>query len=306
MLNPRTWLALLVTVALWGSAFAAIRQALHGYSPGQLALLRFAVASLCLAAYAVAKGLRLPPRRDLPLLLVCGALGISVYHVALNYGEVTVEAGAACFIINMSPVFTAALAGLFLGERLRAWGWAGLVVSFLGVALIGLGEGGGLRLEPGVGLILLAALTSSVYIVIQKPLLARYTALEFTAYTIWAGTVLLLVFLPGLPRSLASSPASATLSAVYLGIFPGAVAYVTWTYMLARIPVTRAASLLYVIPVLAVFFAWVWLGEKPSALTFSGGGVVLAGVVLVNTWGRASGTPAAGPRAAVTQVETAN
>ncbi|MCY3024124.1 MAG: DMT family transporter, partial [Planctomycetota bacterium] len=253
MMNARTLIALLATVTLWGSAFPAIRQALHGYSPGQLALLRFAVASLCLAVYAVFKGLRLPPKRDLPLLFVCGALGITVYHVALNHGELTVAAGAACLIINTSPVFTAILARLFLGERLKVWGWAGIGVSFLGVALIGLGEGGGLRLEPGVALILFAALSSSVYFVIQKPLLARYSALEFTAYTIWAGTVLLLVFAPGLTHHIAAAPVSATLSAVYLGIFPAAAAYLTWAYLLARVPVTRAASFLYMVPVLAIF-----------------------------------------------------
>jgi len=291
-MSARTLLALVVTVTLWGSAFTAIRQALHGYPAGELALLRFAVASLCLAAYGLAKGLRLPLWRDLPLLFACGLLGIAVYHVALNQGETTVAAGPACFVINTSPVFAAILARLFLGERLRVWGWAGMAVSFMGVALIAAGEGGGMRLEPGVALILLAALSSAAYFVLQKPLLARYSALELTSYTIWAGTVELLVFVPGLAGRLASAPASATAAAVYLGIFPAAVAYFTWTYLLARFPVARAASLLYTIPVLAAFFAWVWLGERPSALAAIGGVVVLSGVVAVNTLGRISGAQA--------------
>jgi drug/metabolite transporter (DMT)-like permease len=291
-MSARTLLALVVTVTLWGSAFTAIRQALHGYSAGELALLRFAVASLCLAAYGLLAGLRLPRWRDLPMIFACGLLGIAVYHVALNQGETTVAAGPACFVINTSPVFTAILARVFLGERLRAWGWAGIGVSFLGVALIGAGEGGGMRLEPGVALILLSALSSGAYFVMQKPLLGRYGALELTSYTIWAGTALLLVFAPGLAGSLVSAPANATMAAVYLGIFPAAVAYFTWTYLLARLPVTRAVSLLYTVPVLAAFFGWAWLGERPSALTASGGVVALAGVVVVNTLGRVS----AGPR----------
>jgi drug/metabolite transporter (DMT)-like permease len=285
-MSARTLLALIITALLWSSAFAEIRQALHGYPPGELALLRFVVASLCLAIYGLAKRMRLPPWRELPVLFVCGLLGILVYHVALNQGELTVAAGPACFVINTAPVFAALLARVFLGERLRAWGWAGLGVSFSGVALIALGEGGGLRLEPAVALILLSALSSGTYIVLQKPLLARYTALELTCYTIWAGTVLLLIFAPGLPATLARAPASATCAALYLGIFPGAVAYFTWTYLLARFPVTRIVSLLYVQPVLAALFAWAWLGERPSALALSGGGVVLAGVALVNTLGR--------------------
>ncbi|MGD0090693.1 MAG: DMT family transporter [Planctomycetota bacterium] len=285
-LRIRTLLALIITLTFWGSAFPVIRQALHGYPGGELALLRFAIASLCLAAYSLAKGLRPPRWRDLPLLFLCGLLGISVYHVALNCGEETVAAGAACFIINACPVFTAILARVFLGERLRIWGWAGIALSFMGVVLIGLGEGGGVRLEPGAALILLSALSSSVYIILQKPLLQRYSAFQLTAYTIWAGTVLLLVFAPGLAGRIVSAPASATWSVIYLGVFPAALAYFTWTYLLARLPATRAASLLYIVPVITVFLAWAWLGERPTPLTASGGIVVLCGVILVNTLGR--------------------
>ena len=94
----RTALSLAVALLFWSSAFAAIRVGLRGYSPGELALLRFAVASAALAVYALAARLRLPRVRDLPLLLLMGFLGFTVYHVALNMGEVVVEAGGAVSI----------------------------------------------------------------------------------------------------------------------------------------------------------------------------------------------------------------
>jgi drug/metabolite transporter (DMT)-like permease len=281
-LDPRVLAALVITTVFWASAFAGIRAGLDAYGPGQVALFRFLVASAVLAAYAALARMRLPERRDLPAVFLAGLLAFAVYHVALNYGEVTVSAGSASILIATAPVFTALLAVAFLGERLRALGWFGMGVSFLGSAMISLGEGEGLRLDPSAALILLAALSTSIYFVLQKPYLEKYGALAFTTYAIWAGTLLTLVYLPGLLSEVQTAPLGTTLAMVYLGVFPTAIAYVTYAYAFSRLPAARAASFLYVIPVMAYVIAWLWLGEIPTSLSVVGGVVTLAGVLLVN------------------------
>jgi drug/metabolite transporter (DMT)-like permease len=248
-----------------------------------LALLRFLIGSALLVVYAAATRMPPPAWRDVPAVLLGGLLGFFGYHTGLAFGEVTVEAGAASLIISSVPVFTALLAAAFLGERLGPLGWIGTAVSFCGVALISLGEGGNFGIDPGALPILLAAVSESLFFVFQKPYLARYGSLRFTTYAIWAGTLVMLVFVPGLVGAVVEAPPAATLSVVFLGVFPTVVAYLALGYAFARMPASNATSFLYLVPALAFLVAWVWLGEVPTVLSVVGGAVALTGVVVVNT-----------------------
>ncbi len=288
-MEARVLLAIFLTILPWASAFAAIRAGLQDFSPGHLTLLRFLVASGVLLFYAFAVRMPLPEPRDWPRLLGLGFLGITVYHIALNFGQVSVKAGPAALLVAVGPVFVALFSYFFLGERLSGWGWAGIGLAFTGVALIALGNHPGhLAIEPGALLILLAALTTSLYFVFQRSLVRKYNPLFFTAYTIWAGTLPLLLFWPGLPAALRAASPQAFWSGVYLGVVPGALAYLTWNYALSRAPASKVSSFLYLSPVLATLIAYLWLGEVPGRLALVGGGLALAGVMMVNILGRVS------------------
>jgi drug/metabolite transporter (DMT)-like permease len=300
--TSRTVFALVFTLVVWASAFAGIRAGLRAYSPGNLAILRFLIASAVLAIYAAIAHFRRPELRDLPGLVFSGAIGITFYNLAINYGETRVTAGAASMLIASVPIWTALAARVWLHEKLTVIGWSGVVVSFAGIVLIAGGEGGGIHLSPQALIILAAAITSAAYMILQKQYLARYSALEFTAYSIWFGTALMLPFGSGLVSTLRAAPAAATLSVVYLGIFPGALAYVAWAYVMSHGAAGRTSTLLYIIPVLAITIGWMWLGEVPRLLTFAGGAVALAGVCMVNVWGK-SESPSASVGAVPDQLQ---
>ena len=280
--DTKTTIALTVTLLLWASAYAGIRVGLQSFDPFHMALYRFLVASLVLAIYALVSRMRLPDIRDIPLILLSGCVGIAVYHAALNYGEIAVKAGAASFLISLSPIFTALLAAAFLQERLTRKAWIGMVIGFVGTTLIAFGEGGGLHFNAKALFVLLAALSFSVFFIIQKPLLTKYKPFDLTTYSIWAGTLCLLVFLPGFSQALSKAPLQAHLTMIYLGIFPAALAYATWSFFMSKMPVSQAASWLYVTPILSTLVAFLWLGEIPNAFSMAGGIIVLAGLVLVS------------------------
>ncbi|WP_243149774.1 DMT family transporter [Thermaerobacter sp. PB12/4term] len=243
--------------------------------------------------------------RDAGRFVLLGATGIFLYHTGLNWGETRVSAATASLLVATAPALTALMSRFWLGERLAPRGWLGLVLSFAGVALISwaaaqpaaapaepaaavTATGGGsvpsLPAWAGPAAVGVAALGTSAFFVLQRPLSGRYDALTLTSFYTWAGTLLLgAAFGPGLARQVAAgdlAPA-AWLAAVYLGVFPSALAYWCWSAALARAPAARVASLLNLNPLLAVATAWVMLGERPTWAEWLGGAVAVAGVLLV-------------------------
>jgi drug/metabolite transporter (DMT)-like permease len=278
--------AALTAVVLWASTFPGTRYALTAYSPLPLALLRLSFASLLLAAWAVIARVPPPAWRDGPAFLAFGLVGIALSTVTLTLGLVQVSAGAGSFLVGTIPVFSTLLAWALFRERLSRLGWLGIAISFGGIGLIAFGEGRGFRINLGAGWIVASALCQSIYYVGQKPLLRRYSALQLSVYTILCGTALLLPLAGLLAAELPTAPWQATAVSAYLGLFPIGVAFVTWSYALARAKAARVTSALYAMPAIAIALAWVWLGEVPHPVSLLGGATALIGVAVVTFWGR--------------------
>ena len=277
----RTILVALITVTLFASAFVGIRVGLESYSPQSVALLRYITASIFLAIFALFGKIPLPDWRDLPGLAFCGLMGFTIYNIALNMGEIKVPAGTASLVIASAPIFVALLASIFQKDKTNLWFWIGILVSFMGVAFISIEPGEKLGLSASVLLILLAAVSAAVYTVSQKPFLKKYSPFRFVAYAIWTGTILLLPFLPGLLREMQTASLTPTLAVVYMGIFPGVLGYASWSFVVSRMPASRAGSFLYLTPAITILIAWIWLGEVPGLRSIFGGLLVLLGVFLV-------------------------
>ncbi|MEW6491608.1 MAG: DMT family transporter [Cyanobacteriota bacterium] len=73
---------------------------------------------------------------------------------------------------------------------------------------------------------------------------------------------------------------------LYLGIFPVAIAYLYWSYVLSQIPAGRASSFLNIVPVLATVMGFIGLEELPTSISIFGGAIVILGVLIVNVLGK--------------------
>lgn len=279
----KTRIIILIAVTLWASAFAGIRAGLEGYTPGALALLRFLIASLCITIMHVNIPKKIPiPSRDKVLLLFTGMLGLGVYSLMLNYGEIEIPSGVASFIISLSPLVTLIIAVLFLRESVTIKMVLGTLVSIFGVGVIMLSKNHAFHIQSGFFYLIISMMISGLYSIIQKPFLKKYHALEVTSYIIWGATLLLLIYTPQMISNIQTASLHATLAVIYLGVFPATAGFIAWSYGLQEMPASQAVNYLYFMPIIATLTGWIWLGETPALLSLMGGLIALLGVWIVS------------------------
>ncbi|RON38314.1 DMT family transporter [Pseudomonas brassicacearum] len=275
-------LAMTFVVGCWGYSPTGIHIGLQAYDPGHLALLRFLLASAFMAVVAVFRGISLPKIRDLPLLFALGFFAVSLHHVALNFGQQSVSAGASSVLAQSTPLFSTLLARFVFKDRVSAWRWGCVFLGLIGVVIVVAGDHGLGSIDAHGLLILLAAVSWSFYFALQKHHSRRYDGLTLVCYTVWFGTLLLLVYLPGLVSQVITAPVEVQFAVIGLGIFPSALAYLAWAYVLTHVDLSRATMTLYLIPPTAMVIASFALGERPTLMIVGGALVVLVSVLALN------------------------
>lgn len=286
----RSWLplaAVAFTLITWASAFVAIRHLGTTVPPGSLSLGRLLIAVAVLGAMTLRlwhrRGhRRLPTRREWPLVALGGASWIGVYNLTLNESERRIDAGTAALLVQIGPILVALLATVVLGERMTRWLLIGLAVGFGGVVLIARassnGDNGDLL---GVLLGVIAALTFAVGVITQKKLLTSgMTALEMTFWYYVVGLVVCLPWTWELVGVAADASASDFFWVAWLGIFPSAIAFVTWAYALSHSDAGKFALSTFLVPFITTLIAWLLLSEVPPPMAFVGGVLCIVGVLI--------------------------
>ena len=210
-----------------------------------------------MAAVALVLRIGLPRLRDVPWLIVLGFFAIVLHHVALNFGQRWISPGASSVLAQSAPLFSTLIARVFLKETVSGWRWLWVAVGFLGALVVVISDKGLAGFRPQGLLVLLAAFSWSVYFALQKHYSNRYSPLTLVCYTIWSGTLL-------------------------LGIFPSALAYLFWAFVLARAEVSRVVGVMYLIPPVAMVMAAVVLGSTVSMGVMAGAAIILASVMAMS------------------------
>lgn len=293
----KTVLAGAFVILCWAYSPVGIHIGLEGYGPGHLALLRFVIASVFMAGVALVMKISLPRWRDLPWLLVLGFFAIALHHVSLNYGQQGVSAGVASVLAQSAPIFSTLIAFFWLKEPVSGWRWFCVGLGLFGALLVMGADRGLAGIEPRGLLILLAAFSWGVYFVLQRRCSGHYGVLTTVCYMVWSGTLLLTVYAPGLAQAVVQATWRVNIAVLVLGLFPSALAYLAWAYVLARTEVSRAAIAMYLIPPLAMLLASLVLHEPLRPEVLLGACVVLGSVLamqLEGRWRKGRGAPAAG------------
>lgn len=279
--TPLVFVAIVVTVIAWASAFVVIRGVGEHLGGGELALGRLLVGTALLSLLLIGRAWIRPSRKEWLLIAVYGAAWFGAYNVTLNIAEHTLDAGTTSMIVNIGPILIALGAGVFLGEGVPKWLAIGAGVSFGGVVLIGVGSGMS-GLGNGVGMLwaLVAAVTYTVGVLCQKRLMRRLPSTQITWLGCTIGAVTCLPFAGGLIAQIQVAPVSAVLGVLYLGAIPTSLAFTTWGYALSKLPAGQLGVTTYVVPAIVILLGFLAFGEIPTVLAIIGGVICLVGVAL--------------------------
>ncbi|UOE45521.1 DMT family transporter [Agromyces larvae] len=277
-LDWRVLFATAVVLVLWASAFIAIRGIGDALSPGALALGRQLVGALALIAVAIWRRPAMPRGRGLVLVIAYGVLWFAGYTLALNVAERHLDAGTTAMLVNIAPLLVALVAGIVLNEGFPRPLIVGIGIAFAGVVVIALGGTGAHGDATGIALGLVAAALYASGVLVQKVALRTTDALAATWLGCAVGAVALLPFLPQLVGEVGQAPPGALAATVYLGIFPTAIAFLLWAWVLQRSTAGATASATLAVPAIVVLLSWLLLGELPTAAGLIGGALCLAGV----------------------------
>lgn len=277
--------ALLVTVLLWASAFVGIRAVGDTFSPASLTLGRLVVGAIALTLIARPTRSTIPTGRALVLVVIYGLTWSVAYNIALNAAERDLDAGTTALIVNVGPAIVALLAGILLKEGVPRPLLVGMVVAFGGVALIALSTDTDSTAvdtasTTGVLLCLAAAVFYAIGALVQKPALRTVSPIMCVWLGCVVGAVACLPFAPRLLDEVSGASTHDLLWLVFLGVFPTAIGFSTWSYALKRISTGQAASTTYLVPAVATLISWAVLDEVPASLAFVGGALCLLGVAI--------------------------
>jgi drug/metabolite transporter (DMT)-like permease len=286
-------LAAFSAVVLWGISFVATKAALRELSPISLIFTRFALGVLVLVAILTLRRESLiPPRDTWPMLALMGFVGIFLHQMIQVHGLTLTTAVRSGWLIGLTPIWSALLAAIFLGERFGPRKILGLILGAFGALLV-ITRG---RLSPevlalpatrGDLLVVASTFTWTIYTLIGRGTLKRLGSARATTAAMFGGwSMMIPFFVAGAGWQEYRSLSSTALIAVgFLGVGCSGLGYLFWYAALERIDASQVAAFLYIEPLITLVAAVLLLGESVAISTLVGGILVLLGVLTVQTAG---------------------
>ena len=275
----------ILLAALWGASFLFMRLGTLEFGPLPTAGLRVAIASLALLPVMLSRGLWPQLRQHWKPVMICGLINSAIPFALFSFALLSISTGLSSILNATVPLFGALVAWLWLGDKPGTSRTVGLVIGFIGVALLASGkasfkpDASGAVTAWGILACLLATISYAVAASFTRRYLSGLNSLMVaTGSQIGAALGLALPTLLMWPVQAPSLKAWGALLA--LGILCTAVAYVLFFRLIERLGPARAITVTFTIPVFAVFYGVTLLGETVTTWMLFCGVIVLCGTAL--------------------------
>ena len=277
-------MAMLLISVSWGASFSITKTAISYFEPEFVVFIRMLLGALIfLLCWRHLKRTKVK-RNDIPLLLLMILFEPCLFFLLESYALGYTSASQAGMIVATSPLFTAVAAWIFLREKPGLLMWLGFLVAIGGIFMLSFDAVvSETAPNPILGNILeaLSLCAGAGFIICVKKLGARYSPFFMAAVQAMGGTIFFLILniVRGttIPTQFELTP---VLCLLYLGIMVTFFGITAFNYGVSRLPAATSAGLLNLVPLFAVLFGALALGEELKFMQWMAGGLVVLGVLI--------------------------
>jgi drug/metabolite transporter (DMT)-like permease len=286
---------------LWGTGFFWGRLALDEMNVEHMVLYRFLFACVGMAPVMFTRRVRLTASETRTLLLAA-LFGIPIQFMLQFHGLALTTVSHASLMVGAMPVFLAVAAVAFAGEQLDWLSWLALCGSTAGAAMVVLGgthatTGRETPTLAGDLLVIVSLISALAWILLSKKLMQTHSPPVVTAYTIYSGTVMLIIWITSSrllafmihakvePMPFAHVSTTAWLALAISGLLCTATTTLLWNWGIHHVPASRAGVFLNIEPALGSVLGVELLGEKLGPYAWLGGALILVGAITLTTRG---------------------
>ncbi len=274
--------ALFALGALWGASYIFIRVAVAPIGPVMLMFIRVALTAVILLAYARLRRLQLNIRAHWRKFLVLGFFGSALPFTLIAWAELTVTGSMAAILMSTTPLFTALVAAVGLGEPLTPYKLIGALLGIVGVTITVGGSPLALNADVLAATLALLAATLSYATggVFAKRFFQGLDNLSMSTGQLLSAAIILAPF-SALDLPVPEVSAVAVLATLGLVVLCTAFAYQLYYYLVISAGPLQALTVTLLIPVFGLIWGALLLDERISLGMILGLLIVLFSVGLV-------------------------
>lgn len=264
---------------IWGFNWVIMKEANVFFPPVFFVACRFTLGAGILLLVVLWRRIPLPPRHCWKWIIITGALMVAANNAAAQIGMQSLSAGLVAVLNYSMPIWVAILAHLFLQEKLTQQKIAGILLSMIGLfILMHIDTCGSL---PAMLLVLAGAFSWAIANVLMKRRLQDCDMLQYTAWQLTAGALLLDGYTAFTGIGSVEWNALSIGCLLYNGVLASALAFFLWSWILAHMEASKASIAVLAVPVVGVLAGILILGEAITIHTALGMLLILTGILLV-------------------------